>query len=249
MNRGVVVTGGAHGIGKQICSDFINSGDQVCFIDTDEKRSLDFVSQTPGLFYYNGDVADPAALKRFIEFALDKLKRIDILVNNACRGNKGILSGLTYEEFDHTLSIGLKAPFELSRLCRDELKKNRGRIINIASSRAFQSEPDTEAYASAKGGIVALTHALAISLGPEILVNCIAPGWINVTEQEEFGREDVAAIPAGKVGTPEDISKMVTFLCDQDFITGETITVDGGMNKRLIYHGDWNWYFKPDSHN
>ena len=246
MNRGVVVTGGAHGIGKQICFDFINAGDQVCFIDTDEKRSLDFVNQTPGLFYYNGDVADPKVLKSFIEFALEKLKRIDVLVNNACRGNKGILSGLTYEEFDNTLSIGLKAPFELSRLCKDELKKNRGRIINIASSRAFQSEPDTEAYASAKGGIVALTHALAISLGPEVLVNCIAPGWINVTEQEEFSQEDVAAIPAGKVGTPEDISKMVTFLCDQDFITGETITVDGGMNKRMIYHGDWNWHFKPD---
>ena len=240
------MTGGAHGIGKQICSAFINVGDRVCFIDTDEKRSLDFVNQTPGLFYYNGDVADPAVLKSFIEFALEKLKRIDVLVNNACRGNKGILSGLTYEEFDNTLSIGLKAPFELSRLCKDELKKNRGRIINIASSRAFQSEPDTEAYASAKGGIVALTHALAISLGPEVLVNCIAPGWINVTEQEEFSREDVAAIPAGKVGTPEDISKMVTFLCDQDFITGETITVDGGMNKRMIYHGDWDWYFKPD---
>ncbi len=249
MNRGVVVTGGAHGIGKQICSDFINAGDQVCFIDTDEKRSLDIVNQTPGLFYFNGDVADPADLKNFIKFALDKLKRIDILVNNACRGNKGILSGLTYEEFDKTLSIGLKAPYELSRLCKDELKKNRGRIINIASSRAFQSEPDTEAYASAKGGIVALTHALAISLGPEVLVNCIAPGWINVTEQEKFSREDVAAIPAGKVGTPEDISKMVAFLCDQDFITGETITVDGGMNKRMIYHGDWNWYFKHDSHN
>ncbi|MFT4008048.1 MAG: SDR family NAD(P)-dependent oxidoreductase [Lacrimispora sp.] len=185
MNRGIVVTGGGHGIGKQICLDFIKAGDQVCFIDIDKKKSAEFAESNPDLFYFHGDVADPAALKQFIEFSLENLKRIDVLVNNACRGNKGILSGLSYEEYDYTLSVGLKAPYELSRLCKEELIKNRGRIINIASSRAFQSEPDTEAYASAKGGIVALTHALAISLGPGVLVNCIAPGWINVTDQQE----------------------------------------------------------------
>lgn len=246
MNRGIVVTGGAHGIGRQICLDFMEAGDQVCFIDIDERRSADFAEGNPNLFYFWGDVADPLTLKRFIGFSMEKLKRIDVLVNNACHGNKGILSGLSYEEFDYTLSIGLKAPFELSRLCKDELIKNKGRIINIASSRAFQSEPDTEAYASAKGGIVALTHALAISLGPDVLVNCIAPGWINVTGQQEFSREDCSAIPAGKVGNPKDISDMVLFLCKQDFITGETITVDGGMNKRMIYHGDWNWNYNVD---
>lgn len=244
MHRGVVVTGGGNGIGRQICLDFIQAGDQVCFIDIDEKKSAAFEKEYPNLYYFYGDIADPSTLKRFIEFAMDKLHRIDVLINNACRSNKGILSSLTYEEFDYTLSIGLKAPYELSRLCKDELIKNKGRIINIASSRAFQSEPDTEAYASAKGGIVALTHAMAISLGPEVLVNCIAPGWINVTDQQEFSHEDCAAIPAGKVGTPKDISDMVLFLCQQDYITGETITVDGGMSKRMIYHGDWNWYYK-----
>lgn len=243
MNRGVVVTGGGNGIGKQICLDFIKAGDKVCFIDIDEK-STDLAKEHANLYYFYGDVADPLILKNFIEFAMDKMNRIDVLVNNACRGNKGILSSLSYEEFDYTLSVGLKAPYELSRLCKQELIKNKGRIINIASSRAFQSEPDTEAYASAKGGIVALTHALAISLGPDVLVNCIAPGWINITDQQEFSPEDCAAIPAGKVGTPQDISDMVQFLCQQDFITGETITVDGGMNKRMIYHGDWNWYYK-----
>lgn len=245
MNRGIVVTGGGNGIGKQICLDFIQAGDQVCFIDIDEKNSTTFEKEYPNLYYFYGDIADPSTLKRFIDYAMDKLHRIDVLVNNACRSNKGILSSLSYEELDYTLAIGLKAPYELSRLCKDELIKNKGRIINIASSRAFQSEPDTEAYASAKGGIVALTHALAISLGPDVLVNCIAPGWINVTDQQEFSREDCAAIPAGKVGTPKDISDMVLFLCRQDFITGETITVDGGMNKRMIYHGDWNWYYRP----
>lgn len=246
MNRGIVVTGGGHGIGKQICQDFIQAGDQVCFIDIEEKNSAAFAEGNPKLFYFHEDVGDPLALKGFIEFSLERMARIDVLVNNACRGNKGILSGLSYEEFDYTLSIGLKAPYELSRLCKNELVKNRGRIINIASSRAFQSEPDTEAYAGTKGGIVALTHALAISLGPDVLVNCIAPGWINVTEQQEFSREDRLAIPAGKVGTPKDISDLVMFLCKQDFITGETITVDGGMNKRMIYHGDWNWNYNAD---
>ncbi|HQA58983.1 MAG TPA: SDR family oxidoreductase [Acetivibrio sp.] len=244
MNRGIVVTGGGNGIGKQICIDFIQAGDKVCFIDIDEKRSADFAKEYSNLFYFYGDVADPLTLKRFIEYAMKKLHRIDVLINNACCSSKGILSSLTYEEFDYTLSVGLKAPYELSRLCKDELIKNKGRIINIASTRAFQSEPDSEAYASTKGGIVALTHALAISLGPDVLVNCIAPGWINVTDQQEFSREDFAAIPAGKVGTPKDISDMVLFLCQQDFITGETITVDGGMSKRMIYHGDWNWFYR-----
>lgn len=243
MDRGVIVTGGGHGIGKQICIDFLQAGDRVCFIDFDEKLSSDFEKEYENLYYFYGDVAKPHTLKSFIDFAFEKLQRIDILVNNACRGNKGILSSIPYEDFDYTLSVGLKAPYELSRLCRDELIKNKGRIINIASSRAFQSEPDSEAYASAKGGIVALTHALAISLGPDVLVNCIAPGWINVTGHQEFSPEDLAAIPAGKVGTPKDISEMVLFLCQQDFITGETITVDGGMNKRMIYHGDWNWSY------
>ncbi len=243
MDRGIVVTGGGHGIGRQICLDFIEAGDEVCFIDIDEERSAKFASESPNLHYYKGDIADPAVLSDFIDFAMAKLQRIDVLVNNACRGNKGILSGLTYDEFDETLAIGLKAPYELSRLCKEELIRNHGKIINIASSRAFQSEPDTEAYTSVKGGIVALTHALAISLAPNVNVNCIAPGWINVTDQTEFSKEDRLAIPAGKVGRPKDISEMVLFLCQQDFITGETITVDGGMNKRMIYHGDWNWNY------
>jgi len=247
MNRGVVVTGGGHGIGRQICLDFIRAGDKVCFIDIDEKKSTKISKEYPDLYYFHGDVADPSALKGFIDFAMEKMQRIDVLVNNACHANdKGILSSMTYEEFDYTLSVGLKAPYELSRLCKDELKKNKGRIINIASTRAFQSEPDSEAYASAKGGIVALTHALAVSLAPDVLVNCIAPGWINVTGQQDFSPEDLAAIPAGKVGHPKDISEMVLFLCQQDFITGETITIDGGMSKRMIYHGDWNWYYKLD---
>lgn len=243
MQRGIIVTGGGHGIGKQICLDFLSSGDKVCFIDIDETKSREFESKHPNLFYYCGDVANKDTLKSFVDFAIEKLEKIDVLVNNACRGNNGILSDLDYNGFDYVLSVGLKAPYELSRLCKNELIKNKGRIINIASSRAFQSEPDSEAYASAKGGIVALTHALAISLGPDVLVNCIAPGWINVNKEVNYTEIDEAAIPAGKVGNPKDISNAVMYLCNSDFITGETITIDGGMNKRMIYHGDWNWQY------
>jgi len=243
MKKGVLVTGGGHGIGKQICLDFLECGDSVCFMDFDEKRSKEFAAEHPNLFYFYGDAADPESLQNFVSFAVEKLGRIDVLINNACRGNHGILSDLDYEGFDYVLSVGLKAPYELSRLCKAELIRNRGRIVNIASTRAFQSEPDSEAYASAKGGIVALTHALAISLGPDVLVNCIAPGWINVEEHAEFSQADKAAIPAGKVGTPKDISGMVQYLCSQDFMTGETVTIDGGMSKRMIYHGDWNWQY------
>lgn len=243
MARGVLVTGGARGIGKQICLDFLSLGDLVCFIDIDEEKSCEFEKSHPNLFYFYGDVANSATLREFVEFAIKKLGRIDVLVNNACRGNNGILSDLDYDGFDYVLAVGLKAPYELSRLCKEELKKNRGHIINIASSRAFQSEPDTEAYASAKGGIVALTHALAISLGPDVLVNCIAPGWINVMDEVTYSKTDEMAIPAGKVGNPKDISSMVIYLTNQTFMTGETITIDGGMNKRMIYHGDWNWQY------
>lgn len=243
MRRGIIVTGGSHGIGKQICLDFLNNGDLVCFIDIDEDSGSKFASNYPNLFFFHGDVADKEILRKFVDFALSKLGRIDILINNACKGLKGILSDLDYDSFDYVLAVGLKAPYELSRLCKDELIKNKGRIINIASSRAFQSQKDSEAYASAKGGIVALTHALAISLGPDVLVNCIAPGWINVSDNNDFSENDKAAIPAGKVGNPSDISKMVMFLCQHDFITGETFTVDGGMNKQMIYHGDWSWQY------
>lgn len=243
MTKGVIVTGGAHGIGKEICIAFLNNNDYVCMIDINEELGKQLELQYQNLHFFLGDVRKKEDLKSFVEFSLKKMGRINVLVNNACYGKGGILSDASYEDFDEVISVGLKAPYELSRLCKEELEKNNGRIINIASSRAFQSEPNTECYASAKGGIVALTHALAISLGPKVLVNCIAPGWIDVNETVNFSKEDKAAIPAGKVGNPKDIADAVMFLVNQDFITGETITIDGGMNKRMIYHGDWNWKY------
>ena len=188
MKKGVIVTGGAHGIGRQICLDFVRDGYQVCFVDINEKgKEL----EEDNLYFYHGDVKDKEQLKSFVDFAFNKMGRIDVLVNNACYGKGGLLSDASYEDFDEILSVGLKAPYELTRLCKEELVKNKGRIINIASSRYNQSEPNSECYASAKGGIVALTHALAISLGPKVLVNCIAPGWIDVNDTAYFSKEDI----------------------------------------------------------
>lgn len=239
MKKGVIVTGGAHGIGRQICLDFVRNGYNVCFIDINETgKEL----EEEYLYFYHGDVKDKEQLKSFVDFALNKMGRIDVLVNNACYGKGGLLSDASYEDFDEILSVGLKAPYELTRLCKKELIKNKGRIINIASSRYNQSEPNSECYASAKGGIVALTHASAMSLAPDVLVNAIAPGWIQV-EDYEISDTDKASVPAGKVGVPTDISSMVLYLVKQNFMTGETITIDGGMNKRMIYHNDWNWEY------
>ena len=243
MKKGVIVTGGAHGIGKQICIDFVKQGYVVCFIDINENYGREFEKIYSDLFFYHGDVKDKNQLADFVSFALNKMQRIDVLINNACYGKGGLLSNASYEDFDEVLSVGLKAPYELTRLCKDELIKNKGRIINIASSRYNQSEPNSECYASAKGGIVALTHSSAMSLAPDVLVNAIAPGWIQV-EDYEISDIDKASIPAGKVGTPSDISSMVLYLVNQTFMSGEVITIDGGMNKRMIYHNDWNWEYK-----
>ena len=242
-NYGVVVTGGGHGIGKAIIEEFVREGAKVCFIDINADYGKSLVSES--VFFFHGDVSLEDDLNQFISFCKEKLERIDVLVNNACVSHRGSLSRCTYQEFQKSLSIGVTAPYCLSLQCQDELKKNKGSIINIASSRAFQSEPDTESYTSAKGGIVALTHALAISLSGQVRVNCIAPGWIDVNDTEGFSKEDETAIPVGRVGKPIDIARMVMFLCSEDagFITGETFVVDGGMSKRMIYHGDHGWEY------
>lgn len=240
-NYGVVVTGGAHGIGKGIIEEFVNEGANVCFIDVNKDGKN---MENDHVFFFHGDVSVKKDLEQFVEFCKNKLGRIDILINNACVFRKGILNDCSYEDFDYILALGIKAPYYLSLKLKEELMKNKGNIINIASTRAFQSEPNSEPYASAKGGIVALTHALSISLAGYVRVNCIAPGWIDVVDSV-FTKEDQTAIPVGRVGKPKDIAKMVSFLCSQDatFITGETFVVDGGMSKRMIYHGDYGWEY------
>ena len=239
--RGIIVTGGGHGIGEAIVREYLHMGMKVCYIDHQNKLDL----ESENLFFYKGDLSQQNDLDSFVSFCHEHLDRVDILVNNACRSHKGILSGCDYEQFQHALSVGLTAPYYLSLKFKEDLMKTSGNIINIASSRAFQSEPDTESYTSSKGGIVALTHAMSVSLSGKVRVNCIAPGWIDVNNTVSFSKEDETAIPVGRVGKPRDIVSMVKFLCSSEagFINGETFTIDGGMNKRMIYHGDHGWTY------
>ena len=223
-----VVTGGAHGIGKAIAEAFRAEGAAVEIIDI-----------APGE-HYVGDISKKETLEAFTQTVLGKHGRIDFLINNALPLMKGI-GDCTYEEFQYALSVGVTAPFYLSKLFAPHFAPG-GVIINISSSRDRMSQPQTESYTAAKGGIAALTHALAVSLAGRVRVNSISPGWID-TAYRTYEGPDASQQPAGRVGNPLDIAHMVLFLCSDKagFITGENICIDGGMTRQMIYHGDWGW--------
>lgn len=162
---------------------------------------------------------------------------------------KGILTGCGFDDFNYVLKLGVTAPYMLSLLFKKYFN-NGAAIVNISSTRAFMSQPDTESYTAAKGGISALTHALSVSLSGRVRVNCISPGWIDTSafqdteiDDPQFSSEDLSQHPAGRIGLPKDIAKAVLFLCSEDasFITGQNITIDGGMTKQMVYHGDHGW--------
>ena len=223
-----VVTGGAHGIGKAIAEAFRAEGATVEIIDI-----------APGE-HYVGDISKKETLEAFTQTVLGKHGHIDFLINNALPLMKG-LDECTYEEFQYALSVGVTAPFYLSKLFAAHFAPG-GVIINISSSRDRMSQPQTESYTAAKGGIAALTHALAVSLAGRVRVNSISPGWID-TAYRVYEGPDATQQPAGRVGNPMDIAHMVLFLCSDKagFITGENICIDGGMTRQMIYHGDWGW--------
>ena len=223
-----IITGGAHGIGKAIAEAFRAEGAAVEIIDI-----------APGE-HYVGDISKKETLEAFAQSVLDKYGHIDFLINNALPLMKGI-SDCTYEEFQYALSVGVTAPFYLSKLFAQHFAPG-GVIINISSSRDRMSQPQTESYTAAKGGIAALTHALAVSLAGRVRVNSISPGWID-TAYRTYEGPDATQQPAGRVGHPMDIAHMVLFLCSDKagFITGENICIDGGMTRQMIYHGDWGW--------
>ena len=224
----VVVTGGANGIGKCIAQEFEKAGAVVCVID--KAAGPHFV----------GDIADPAVLERFAADVIDKHGRIDVLVNNALPITKGVET-CSYEEFAYALAVGVSAPFYLTKLFLPHFTLGAS-IVNISSSRDRMSQPQTESYTAAKGGIAALTHALAVSLSGRVRVNSISPGWID-TGFAVYDGPDAVQQPAGRVGHPLDIANMVLFLCSEKagFITGENICIDGGMTRQMIYHGDHGW--------
>lgn len=226
-----VITGGASGIGKAITEAFENEGTEVFVIDIKKGD------------WFQGDVGKKEDLERFADHVIGQKGNIDFLINNALPLMKGI-DECTYEEFNRALAVGVSAPFYLSKLFREHFNEGAC-IINISSSRDRQSQPQTESYTASKGGISALTHALAVSLGPKVRVNSISPGWINTTGNEITG-PDAVQQPVGRVGKPEDIAKAVLFLCSDDagFITGENLCIDGGMTRLMIYHDDHGWKYE-----
>lgn len=223
-----VVTGGAKGIGKAIADEFRRQGAQVCIIDLLPND------------YYVGDLADPAVLEDFARKVVAEYGHVDYLINNAPPLMKG-LAQCSYEEFNQALRVGVTAPFYLSKLFAPHLAPGAA-IVNISSSRDRMSQPQTESYTAAKGGISALTHALAVSLAGKARVNSISPGWID-TDYTVYEGPDATQQPAGRVGNPLDIANMVLFLCSDKagFLTGENICIDGGMTRQMIYHNDFGW--------
>ena len=236
----VVVTGGANGIGLSIVDAFLEAGASVCVIDLQKEPVA------CGL-YFCGDIADENTLVSFVDAVVTRFGGVDFLVNNACLSGGGIISGCGYEDFLYLQKVGVVAPYMLSKLFLPYFRTDAA-IVNISSTRASMSQPDTESYTAAKGGINALTHALAISLAGKLRVNSISPGWIN-TANSAITATDHSQHPAGRVGTPADVAKLTLFLCSKDssFITGENITVDGGMTKLMIYHNDNGWELKVEN--
>jgi len=224
----VVVTGGAGGIGKCICRRFEEAGALVCLIDTQEND------------FFQGDIGQKEALEAFAEKVIARYGRVDVLVNNAPPQMRGI-DECSWEDFTGALNVGVTAAFYLTKLFLPHFAPGAS-VINISSSRDRMSQPQTESYSAAKGGIAALTHALAASLAGRVRVNSISPGWIDVNYTVYQG-PDAVQQPAGRVGHPDDIANMVLFLASDraGFITGENICIDGGMTRQMIYHGDHGW--------
>ena len=228
----VIVTGGAQGIGRCIAEQFTAAGAHVCLFD---------VQNNP---YFVGDLAKEEDLRAFCDKVIAEFGRVDYLINNAAPLFKG-LPDCSWQDFNYALQVGVAAPYMLTRLLINHFAEGAA-IVNISSSRDRMSMPGTECYTASKGGIAALTHALAVSLAGRVRVNSISPGWIE-TRGATYTGADITQHPAGRVGTPADIANMVLYLCSAKagFITGENICIDGGMTRQMIYHGDHGWSLNP----
>ena len=237
-NKVVIITGGASGIGKSIAEQFYNQKAKVVIIDKND-------CNTKCDFFYKGDITKKQVIVDFTKQVIKKYEKVDCIINNAGLSKGGLLS-CSYENFLYVQKLSLAAPFMITKQLINNLNKNAV-IINISSTRAFQSQSDWESYSAAKGGIVALTHAMAVTLKGKARVNCISPGWID-TLNSQFSQEDKSQHPANIVGEPKDIANMVLFLCSNKakFITGENINIDGGMSKLMVYHNDYGWIYNGE---
>ena len=243
-----LVTGGAQGIGRAVTRHFLQQGGSVVAVDLDAEAGEELASaygDLGKLHFVQADVSQEAEVEKVIAETLEQFDSLDVLVNNAGIGVNKPVTELSLGEWNRVIGTNLTGYFLMAKHTAPHLKKTQGAIVNVASSRALMSEADTEAYAASKGGVVALTHALAISLGPAVRVNAVSPGWIEVREwQKEAEREeprhrevDKKQHPVGRVGAPEDVAEMIYFLASEKsgFMTGQNIVIDGGMTRKMIY--------------
>ncbi|SRR6266540_1300202 len=237
--RVALVTGAANGIGRAIARHLLASGWRVGALDLPKVGlSRAFPRRGRNVVMIEGDVAEEDTARRAVEAVTETFGRLDGLVSNAGIMVRKPLSRLSPDDWHRVIDVNLTAAFLLARASERALRAAKGAIVTIASTRALMSEPGTESYAASKGGLVALTHALAISLGPSVRVNCVSPGWIQTTDYGALKRKDHLQHPAGRVGKPEDIAEIVAFLLDGErsgFVTGANFVVDGGMTRKMIY--------------
>src|SRR5437764_10156932 len=238
QKRVALVTGGANGIGRTIARHLLAAGWFVGIVDlarSDMRRS--FPARMRNVVLTEGDVREEETAARAIAALSERFGRLEALVSNAGVMIRKPLRQLTLAEWHRVIDINLTATFLFARAAENVLRKARGTIVTVASTRALMSEANTESYSASKGGIVALTHAPAISMGPDIRVNCVSPGWIETENYGALRRKDHAQHPAGRVGKPEDIAEIVAFLLDakrSGFVTGANFVVDGGMTRKMI---------------
>lgn len=243
----MLVTGGAQGIGRATAARLAADGWRVAIADNDAEALAEARTAHGALLALHCNVSDEDAVARTVEDALAAFGRLDALVNNAgiTGATSGALEALTLAEWNRRIGTNLTGVFLMAKHCAPALRAAQGAIVNVASTRALQSEPNTEAYSAAKGGVVALTHALAMSLGPAVRVNCVSPGWIDVRAWRKTTRRDATPLsgadhaqhPVGRVGRPEDVAGLIAWLLSDEagFVTGQNFVIDGGMTRKMIY--------------
>ncbi len=245
--RVVIITGGAQGIGKVTAAQLHRNGWFVVVADCDLEALAEMEAECKpeNWLFFGTDVADEEQVKTMMQQVIAKNGRIDALVNNAMISANKTISALSLSKWNRVLAVNLTGPFLCVKYAEEALRESRGAVVNICSTRALQSEPNTEAYSASKGGLLALTHALAMSLGPEVRVNAVSPGWIDVSsvkkktvaQQIPLSEQDHAQHPVGRVGEARDIANMIEFLLatENSFITAQNFIVDGGMTRKMIY--------------